>query len=126
MDAADFVTGFSRAIERKVIDVAIAATSADTSRGSMPIDPIVVHDSVHATLRMFLAPAAPTGWTATRQQQIDGRVVVNERLDRFQIGNGWLKLPVAGFFELDDAGLIPQWPSYCDTGSCARQLAAFA
>ena len=123
MDAADRVTEFIRAIERRDIAAAIEMTAADISYENMPIDPIEGHDAVRATLEMFLAPATSVDWQITRQHQVGDGVVVNERLDRFQIGDGWLELPIAGFFELDDAGLITLWRDYFDMGSYQRQLA---
>ena len=51
-------------------------------------------------------------------------MVINERLDRFQIGSGWLELPVAGFFEVTDQGLISLWRDYFDMSSYTGQLAA--
>jgi limonene-1,2-epoxide hydrolase len=53
-----------------------------------------------------------------------GNVVVNERLDRFRIGEGWLELPVAGFFEVTDDGRISVWRDYFDMATYTNRLAA--
>ena len=44
-------------------------------------------------------------------------------LDRFRIGSGWLELPVAGVFEVNDEGLITLWRDYFDMGAYQRQMA---
>ena len=49
---------------------------------------------------------------------------MNERLDRFAIGGGWLELPVAGFFEVTDDGLISLWRDYFDMSTYLSQLSA--
>ena len=49
--------------------------------------------------------------------------VANERVDKFKIGDGWLELPVAGFFEVDDDGKITLWRDYFDLASYTDQLA---
>jgi len=123
MSASERVTEFMRAIERRDIDAAISMTAPDISYENMPVDPIVGHDAVRATLEMFLAPATDVDWQTTRQHEVGDNVVVNERLDRFRIGDGWLELAVAGFFELDANGLITLWRDYFDMGSYQRQLA---
>jgi limonene-1,2-epoxide hydrolase len=88
----------------------------------MPMQPIVGREAMAATLEMFLGAANEVDWVIVRQQEI-GDVVFNERIDRFQIGEGWLELPVAGVFEVDEHGLISLWRDYFDMASYQRQLA---
>ncbi|MEZ5248435.1 MAG: limonene-1,2-epoxide hydrolase family protein [Ilumatobacteraceae bacterium] len=38
-------------------------------------------------------------------------------------GSGWLELPVAGVFEVNDEGLITLWRDYFDMGAYQRQMA---
>jgi limonene-1,2-epoxide hydrolase len=84
--------------------------------------PIVGRDGLAATLRAFLDPALEVDWQLLRQVEV-GSVVFNERLDRFRIGDGWLELPIAGVFEVDDTGRITLWRDYFDMGSYQRQMA---
>lgn len=121
MSPRETVTGFIRAIERKDVDAAVEMTSADISYENMPIDPIVGHEGLRATLEFFLGPAESVDWQILTQYEV-GHVVVNERLDRFRIGAGWLELPVAGFFHVDD-GLITLWRDYFDMAAYERRLA---
>jgi limonene-1,2-epoxide hydrolase len=119
--AADVVARFVAAIEALDVDGALALVTDDISYENVPIDPIVGKEAVGATLRGFLAPASEVDWQVLRTV-VDANLVVNERLDRFRIGDGWLELPVAGFFEVTDDGLIRVWRDYFDLDTYTRQL----
>lgn len=122
-DPAQVVNDFIAAVERKDIDAAVAMLTDDVSYENMPIDPIVGRDAVRQTLAGFLDVATEVEWPVSREI-VDGNVVVNERLDRFQIGDGWLELAVVGIFEVADDGRISLWRDYFDMNSYASQLAA--
>ena len=122
MTPAETVTAFIEAIERKDIDAAVALAAPDISYENMPTDPVVGHEGLSSTLQAFLAPAGEVDWQILSQFEI-GTTVVNERLDRFQIGDGWLELPIAGVFQIDDDGKIALWRDYFDMGSYQRQYA---
>jgi limonene-1,2-epoxide hydrolase len=83
---------------------------------------VVGHEGLATTLSAFLAPAGEVDWQILTQFEI-GSTVINERLDRFQIGDGWLELPIAGVFHIDDDGKIALWRDYFDMGSYMRQYA---
>lgn len=115
------VDAFIAAIEANDVDAAVAMTAAEISYENMPLAPIVGHDGLAATLRGFLAAVSAVEWRILRQWSVGGSVI-NERLDRFRIGDGWLELPVAGFFEVDDTGRITLWRDYFDMGSYVEQF----
>lgn len=117
------VDQFIRAIEARDVDAALALLADDISYENMPIDPIVGKDATGAVLRSFLDPATDVEWPVSRQHAV-GNLVVNERVDRFRIGDGWLELPVAGFFEISDEGLIRRWRDYFDMTTYVQQLQA--
>ena len=119
----EVVGAFIAAIEAQDIDAAIDLLADDISYENMPVSPIAGKDAVRATLEGFLGAASRIEWPVTRQMT-SGSTVVNERLDRFQIGDGWLELPVAGVFEVDSDGRICLWRDYFDMASYTRQLAA--
>ena len=119
----EVVGAFIAAIEAQDIDAAIDLLADDVSYENMPVSPIAGKDAVRATLEGFLGVASRIEWPVTRQMT-SGSTVVNERLDRFQIGDGWLELPVAGVFEVDSGGRICLWRDYFDMASYTRQLAA--
>ncbi len=123
MGAAEVVTEFLRAIERMDVDAAVALAAEGISYENMPIGPIIGREALAAALRGYLGLASELDWQILRQHEA-GDVVFNERVDRFHIGDGWLELPVAGVFEVDDSGLITLWRDYFDMGSFERQLTA--
>ena len=47
-------------------------------------------------------------------QVANGRIVMNERVDTFEMEAGRTAAPVCGVFELDDAGKIVAWRDYFD------------
>ena len=121
MTPSEIVTTFIGAIERSDIDAAVAMTTPDVSYENMPIDPIVGHDGLRATLEMFLAPASEVRWEILTQHEF-GSTVMNERLDRFRIGEGWLDLPIAGVFHVTDDGLISLWRDYFDMATFTKGM----
>ena len=122
MSALETVNTFMRCIESKDIDAAVALLADDVSYENMPIDPIVGREAVRQVLDGFLQPAQEVDWRDDREWKIGG-AVINERVDRFKIGDGWLELPVAGFFEVAD-GQITLWRDYFDMGSYMSQLSS--
>ena len=121
MSPSEIVTAFIEAIERKDIAAAAALASPSISYENMPMQPIVGRDAMVATLEMFLGAASEVDWVILRQHEF-ANAVFNERIDRFRIGDGWLELPVAGVFEVDDDGRITLWRDYSDLASSQRQL----
>jgi limonene-1,2-epoxide hydrolase len=60
----------------------------------------------------------------THRQTCTGNVVMNERTDRFRIGEASIELPVAGVFEVGDDGRIVLWRDYLDMKTFSDQMAA--
>ncbi len=58
------------------------------------------------------------------RQVASGPIVMNERTDRFRLGERWLDLPVTGVFEVTDDGRISLWRDYFDAATFNEQLAA--
>ena len=122
MTPGETVTAFIEAIERKDVAAAVAFASPDISYENMPIQPIVGREGLATTLDRFLQPAGAVEWRIVSQYEV-GPVVFNERVDRFEMGGGWLELPVAGVFRVGDDGLIELWRDYFDMGTYQRQFA---
>ena len=122
MSPLETVNIFMRSVESKDIDGAVALLAEDVSYENMPIDPIVGCEAVRQVLEGFLKPAMHVEWRVLSEWEV-GSTVINERVDRFEIGDGWLELPVAGFFEVKD-GLITLWRDYFDMGSYMSQLSS--
>ena len=120
---SDVVAAFIAAVEAMDVDAAVALLTDDVSYENVPVTPVVGKEAVRSTLEGFLRPARAVDWPVLREVVV-GNVVVNERLDRFEIGDGWLELPVAGFFEVTDDGLISRWRDYFDMATYMNQLSA--
>jgi len=120
MTQLETVNTFMNHIESKDVNAAADLLAADISYENMPIDPVVGRDAVRQVLEGFLGSAGEVEWKVLSEWEV-GNTVINERLDRFQIGDGWLELPVAGFFEVTD-GLITLWRDYFDMGSYMSQF----
>ncbi len=121
-DPSTVVADFIAAIEAKEIDAAVAMLTDDVSYENVPIGPIAGRDAVRSTLDGFLGMASEVDWPVSREV-VAGNVVINERVDRFKIGSGWLEMPVAGVFEVTDDGLISLWRDYFDMNTYTSQLA---
>lgn len=124
MTPTETVNAFIAAIERRDVEAAISLVTDDVSYENMPMQPIVGPEAMAATLEMFLSPASEVEWPVLRQVEV-GNVVINERLDRFRIGDGWLELPIAGVFEVTD-GKISLWRDYFDMATYTGQMAELA
>ena len=120
MTPLETVNTFMNHIESKDVGAAADLLAADISYENMPIDPVVGRDAVRQVLEGFLGSAGEVEWKVLSEWEV-GSTVINERLDRFQIGDGWLELPVAGFFQVTD-GLITLWRDYFDMGSYMSQF----
>ena len=62
----------------------------------------------------------------THRQACTGNVVMNERTDKFRIGDTWIALPVAGVFEVDGDGRIALWRDFFDMKMYTDQMAALS
>jgi len=121
MTPQEVVGAFIAAVEARDVDAALAFLAEDVSYENMPMDPIVGREMTGMVLRSYLDISTEVEWRIVREV-VDGDVVINERVDRFHIGGGWLELPVAGFWEVRD-GLITRWRDYFDMTAYTTQLA---
>lgn len=121
MTPSEVVNAFIAAIERKDVEAAGELLADDVSYENMPTNPIEGKSATMATLTAFLEPASEVDWPIVREMST-GNTVMNERLDRFKIGEGWLELPVAGVFEVSDEGLITLWRDYFDMPTYGNQM----
>lgn len=116
------VTAFIEALERMDLDAALELLSEDVLYDNVPIGSVTGHDGVRKTLDGFMG-ATEVDWPVARQAAT-GNVVMNERLDRFKLPNGWLEIPVVGIFETNDDGLINLWRDYFDMGTFRDNMKA--
>jgi limonene-1,2-epoxide hydrolase len=119
-EPAEVIRAFVAAIERKDIDAALALVTDDVVYDNVPVGAVTGPDGIRGALSRLLGTAERIEWV-TRYQVGAGDVVMNERLDRFQLGGRWVEMPVAGLFVLRD-GRIALWRDYFDLATYRRQL----
>ena len=117
------VAEFIAAVEAKDIDRALGYLAEDVSYENVPMDPIVGRELTGVVLRGFLEPATEVDWQVSREI-VAGNVVVNERVDRFRIGETWVEVPVVGVWEINQDGRITLWRDYFDMETYTSQLSA--
>jgi limonene-1,2-epoxide hydrolase len=113
------VRAFVAAIERKDIDAALALVTDDVVYDNVPIGSVTGPDGIRRALRRLLGTSERIEWVIQHQVGA-GDVIMNERLDRFQLGDRWVEVPVAGLFVLRD-GQIALWRDYFDLATYRRQ-----
>lgn len=114
------VDAFIAAIERRDVDAACALADEEISYENVPMQPIKGRTMLHAVLGSFVGKSTQVDWRIIRQVAA-GDVVVNERLDRFEMDGKWVEIPVAGIFEVRD-GLITLWRDYFDLATFTNQM----
>jgi len=118
--AGQIVKDFINAIEGKDLEAALAFVTDDVEYDNVPIGKNHGPDA----MKSFLSSMSDFDEVefVVHRQTSSGNVVFNERIDRFQIGDGWLELPLAGVFEVDDDGLISLWRDYFDLATFTAQM----
>jgi limonene-1,2-epoxide hydrolase len=126
MTPGEIVTSFIHAVEAKDLDAALGLVDGQIEYDNVPMGKVVGPDGVRALLDPFLAGCTAVEWVVHHQvEHVEGEgtgTVMNERTDRFQMGDRWVELPVAGLFTVRD-GRITLWRDYFDDATFRRQLA---
>jgi limonene-1,2-epoxide hydrolase len=118
--ALDTVNAFLKAAAKRDYDTALPLLTEDVEYQNMPIAPVKGRDAVKEQLEALLAMGGDSEWKVLREVE-SGDVVMNERVDRFEIGGTWADLPVMGVFVLQ-GGLIAEWRDYFDLQTIMNQL----
>ena len=121
MTPLDTVRTFITHVESKDLEAALALCTDDIEYDNVPMPTAHGKDEVRSFLGPFIAGAGAIEWVIHREAAT-GDIVMNERTDRFEMGDRWLEIPVVGVWELRD-GLIALWRDYFDLGQFNEQLA---
>ena len=129
MGPGDTVTSFIQAIEGNDLDRALDLLDPEVEYDNVPIAKVHGPDAVRNILAPFLAGCSEVEWVVHRQvEQDDGDgsgTVMNERTDRFRMGEGeharWVEIPLAGLFAVR-GGRIVLWRDYFDDATFRTQL----
>lgn len=119
-DPARVVDAMIAAIERRDLDAAIDHFTDDVEYDNVPMGAVHGHDGVRTALAPFLGRCTGVEWRVLRQAAT-GDVVMNERVDRFEIDGRWREIAVAGVFVVRD-GRIALWRDYFDLAAARSAL----
>ena len=100
-------------------DTLLAYFTEDAVYHNMPMPPAEGIDAVAEALK-GVAQLTSRGWEILHQAA-NGNVVLNERVDRFLMGDKEVVVQVCGVFELRD-GKIARWRDYFDLASFQSQM----
>ena len=120
MSAEQVVNDFIAAVGRKDQDGAMALVAEDCYYDNVPIGDMRGHEKMLEVLGPMFRSKGPLEFEIVRQT-CAGNIVMNERIDRFEIKGRQLGLPVAGIFEVND-GKITFWRDYFDNGMFMKAL----
>ena len=115
----DLVANFCRAWSRRNVAELLVYFSDDAVYHNMPMPPIKGKPAIEAILNQIIAPTTRIEWETLNIAEAGG-VVLTERVDRFEMGERKVELPVAGVFEIED-GKIKAWRDYFDMPTWTRQ-----
>ena len=121
MTPLETVNAFMKAAAKRDYDTALPFLADDIVYQNMPLPPVTGHQGVKDTLDALLGVATDSEWVVLREVEGDG-IVMNERVDWFEVNGKRLELPVAGIFEVAD-GKITAWRDYFDLPTITNQLA---
>ncbi len=120
MSAEQVVNDFIAAIGRKDQEAAMALVDEDCYYDNVPVGDMRGHEKMLEVLGPMFRSKGPLEFEIVRQT-CAGNIVMNERVDRFEIKGRKLGLPVAGIFEVND-GKITFWRDYFDNGMFMKAM----
>ncbi len=121
MSPEQIVTTVISALERKDLDAACSLMADDVEYDNVPIGKVVGPAAVASTLGPFFSMCGQIEWVVLHQAA-SGDVVMNERVDRFEMGGRWVELAVAGVWVVRD-GKVVLWRDYFDLGAFQAMMA---
>jgi limonene-1,2-epoxide hydrolase len=121
MTPLDTVNEFIRLVCAKQLDEACALLTDDVEYDNVPMGKNHGPDAVKALLSGMLGDLQVE--FITHREAATGNIVMNERTDRFIIGDKQHDILVMGVFELTDDGKIRLWRDYFDMGSVQALMA---
>ena len=119
------VNEFIRRVVANDLESALEMVTDDVEYDNVPIGKNIGPDAMRAFLGVMAGNVDEVQFVIHRQT-VTGNVVMNERTDRFRVGDAWMDLKVAGIFEVNDAGQVTLWRDYFDMGEFNEQMQKLA
>lgn len=123
MTAEEIVNEFIKRVVAKDLDGACELVTADVEYDNVPMGKNFGPEGIKGLLGPMVEGLDEVQFVVHRQT-VTGDTVMNERTDRFRIGEKWMDLPVMGVFVVTEDGLVSLWRDYFDVGTFNEQLAA--
>ncbi len=118
-DNVQIVRRFCDAFTRRDIDEILSFFTEDAVYHNMPMPPVKGKAAIRSVLDLFVKPSQAIAFDMLNVAA-SGSIVFTERVDRFQMGDKRVELPVCGVFEVRD-GKIAAWRDYFDMAAWTRQ-----
>ncbi len=122
MTPEEAVDEFIARIVRIDLDAALELVTPDIEYDNVPMGKVSGPEGIRSILDWMIEGLDEVEFVIVRQIAA-GNIVMNERLDRFRIGEQWIEVPVAGVFEVDESGLITLWRDFFDQPTLMDRLA---
>ena len=116
-DPDQIVRDFCDAWGRADLETILDGFAPDATYHNIPMEPLVGIDAIRAGIEGMLKMSPKGVQFEILNQVVAGNVVFNERIDTFDNEGKEVAAPVAGVFELNDAGKISAWRDYFDMGA---------
>lgn len=118
-DNMALVQSFCDAFGRRDADEILGFFTEDAVYHNIPMPAVSGKEAIRSVLDMFLKPSSSVEFEVLNMAG-KADVVLTERIDRFQMGDTKVELPVMGAFDIRD-GKIAAWRDYFDVGMWTRQ-----
>ena len=116
MTPDQLVRHFIQLIEAKDLEGALALIDEKCEYDNVPMRKVFGPEGVRETLAPFIASCSEIDWVIhyqTASGDTTSGVVMNERTDRFKMGDRWVEVPLMGIFTIAN-GKITLWRDYFD------------
>ena len=120
-DNVALVRRFCEAWSRRNAEEILGVFTDEGVYHNMPMDPLKGKPAIRPILDFIISPARKIEFEI-KHVAAAGDLVFTERVDRFEMGDKSVALPVAGVFEVSD-GKIAAWRDYFDMATWTKQTA---
>jgi limonene-1,2-epoxide hydrolase len=104
------------------LDEVMSHFAEDAVWDNVPMSPAKGRQAIREMTHGFMKDVSAFGVVILKSLH-EGNVVFNSRVDTITMKNGKkAEIPVAGMFELDDAGKIRVWRDYFDLATFTKQV----
>ena len=118
----DLIDRFVAAWMSMDVDEIMSFFTDDAVYVNIPIDPPNEGvEAIRKAIEGFVGMSTKIEFLVKHATENDQGVVMNERVDRFEIGGKWVEAPVMGIFEIE-GGKIKAWRDYFDMAGFQGQM----